>query len=157
MVINLSVVIPTLNSERTIGVALKALFKNVYPRDHFEVVVVDGGSCDKTLEIIMEFPVKVLTTKKKGAAAARNLGIKNAKGKIICFTDSDCVVPKNWLSKIHRFFANNKNADGVGGPILPYRHKNVNAIATNNARIFLEMMRFPKKKEKSYIDSLWDH
>jgi len=142
-----TIIIPTLNSEPTIGATLKSLkiaINNCKYSVDIEIIVVDGGSKDNTVEIINSFDdIKVFHCSKKGAAAARNIGIAHAKGDIICFTDSDCIVSKNWLNVILHSFETNPSMDGMGGPLLPYKPRN--KIELYNGRIFQEMMRYSKE------------
>lgn len=96
----ISVVIPVLNGEATIESLLKSLLKVDYPRERIEVIVVDGNSTDKTLEKVAKYSAKVLIEKKGGPNSARNTGIRHSSGEIVAFTDSDCIVSKNWIKKI---------------------------------------------------------
>jgi len=69
------------------------------------VLVCDGGSTDRTLEILKEYPVKIVATNVRGVGSARNVLASAASGKIIAWIDSDVVIPINWLElreKIHR-------------------------------------------------------
>lgn len=119
---DITVIIPTYNSEKFISRALHAIFEGaLLPR---QVIVVDGGSKDLTIKIAKEYPVEVLSNPKTSAADARNIGINNSKGDIIAFTDSDCVPCKNWLEKIFENFKNNPGLVGVGGRMLPLEPKN---------------------------------
>ena len=95
----ISVVIIAKNEARYIKDCLKSLFQQTY-RD-FEIVVIDNGSTDGTGEIIKSSVGKIIKyfyePSKIGIAALRNLGIKNALGKYIFFTDADCMPSKHWL------------------------------------------------------------
>jgi len=71
-----------------------------YDRDMLEIIVVDGNSTDNTREIVSQYPVKLLLEERHGLNAARNTGIKNSSGEIVAFTDADCIIPKDWISKI---------------------------------------------------------
>ena len=96
----ISVVIPVYNEEKRILDTLKAIYDgSEMPR---EVIVVDGCSTDRTVNIIKEnFPeIIVLNNPGRTAAAGRNIGIKKAKGDIIAFTDGDCIVANNWIENI---------------------------------------------------------
>lgn len=120
----ISIVIPTYNSERTIGKVLESLFKEIKNyRKKVEVIVVDDGSTDKTLEIVEKYPVKIFKQKHKGPAAARNLGWRKAKGEIVIFLDSDCKVSKGWLRKILKPFEDKKVA-GVGVKYKTWNKRN---------------------------------
>lgn len=86
----ISAVIPTYNRENTIKRCLDSILNQTYPI--FEIIVVDDGSTDKTVDIIeKEYAgrVTVFRQKNKGAQAARNAGIRMAKGDYIAFLDSD--------------------------------------------------------------------
>ncbi len=109
----ISIIIPVYNSEATLEVCLKHIFLQTYT--DYEVIVVDDGSIDNSKEIAKKFSCKLIESdKNNGAAAARNRGVKEAKGEIVCFTDSDCLVPEDWLEKISKNFEN-RNIGAVGG------------------------------------------
>ncbi len=145
--IMISVIIPALNSANTIRKTLSSLFLGENPQKPFEVLVVDNGSTDGTLEIVKEFSVRVCSCRKRGIGFARNLGIKKAKGKILCFLDSDCIVEKDWLVRILSFFENHPRTDGVGGPVLPYSYY-WNKIQKLTGEIFVEDQGFPTVQKK---------
>lgn len=110
----ISIVIPTLNSEKTVDKCLNSLVNLNYPKNTYEIIVTDGGSNDKTLEIAKKYKVKIIKTE-KGASHQRNVAVKNSKGELIALTDSDCVVDKNWLKNGIKYF-NDKKVAIVGGP-----------------------------------------
>jgi len=140
----ISIVIPTLNASSTLGITLKSIFNNTIKPQDYEVLVVDGGSKDDTILIARQFDVKVLSCPIKGAAAARNIGIANARGEIVYFVDADCILPPDTLQKIVFFFDKYEKADGVGGPLLPKITDKNNIIQRLSGEIFLEIMRFPE-------------
>jgi cellulose synthase/poly-beta-1,6-N-acetylglucosamine synthase-like glycosyltransferase len=96
-----SVIIPALNEERVIGRCLQALAEQDFPKDSLEVIVVDNGSTDRTVEIARSFaPALDVTVLSKPAArisAMRNFGVSRARGAILAFLDADCVAPAHWL------------------------------------------------------------
>jgi cellulose synthase/poly-beta-1,6-N-acetylglucosamine synthase-like glycosyltransferase len=96
---SVSIVVPVLNGEATIQPLLESLLDIHYPKAKIEIVIVDGMSTDGTGSITAKYPVTFLVEKRKGPNAARNTGIKHALGEIIAFTDSDCIVPKDWIKK----------------------------------------------------------
>jgi len=75
-----------------------------------------------------------------------------AKGDIVCFTDSDCIVEKGWLEKIFNFFEQNSEADGVGGPVFPHTYSQ-NKIQKLTGEIFVEDQGYPKKIKKVQFGS----
>ena len=94
-----SIIIPTYNSARTLDECLKSSLSNnsKYP---FEVIVVDKGSTDETLSIAQKHGVKYFIEPGSLRGKARNVGIKQASGDIVCFTDSDCVAPPDWIDQL---------------------------------------------------------
>jgi glycosyltransferase involved in cell wall biosynthesis len=84
-----SVVVPAFNRAHCLGAALRSVFAQTLT--DFEVVVVDDGSTDNTVEVAKSFGdrVRVLSQKNSGAGAARNAGVAAARGKWIAFQDSD--------------------------------------------------------------------
>lgn len=139
--------IPALNSELTISHTLSSVFSNEFPKDLFEVLVIDNGSSDYTVQMARKYPVHVHHCSERGIGTARNLGIRMAKGDIVCFTDSDCVVECDWLRRINDFFIQNPHADGVGGSVLPYFHDQ-NKIQKLTGELFVEDQAYPKKTRK---------
>ena len=102
----ISVVIPAYNAATTLPVCLNALAKQEAPGRPWEIIVVDDGSQDNTAEIAQSYDVQLIRHKRKsGAGAARNSGIRQAKGDIVCFTDADCAPTPNWLKQMSRPFA----------------------------------------------------
>ena len=122
-----SIVVPMYNSERTIEQCIVSLINQNYPKKRYEIIIVDDHSTDNSAKIVSKFKNVQLIRQakgKKGPAAARNLGIKHAKGEFIASTDSDCVVPKDWLGKFVFHLANHPEIDALGGSLI--------ACASNN-------------------------
>jgi len=109
----ISVIIPTRNAADKIEGCLEAIFsQSLKP---YEVIVVDGHSTDETVEKARKFPVKVLFQDYGACGAARQIGLENASGEYVAFTDADCRPAKNWLRNLVAKF--NKGIVGVGGGI----------------------------------------
>lgn len=93
-----SVIVPVYNDKRGIKKCLKSLLDQDYNKDFYEIIIVDNGSTDGTKEFLKKFPVKLLEENEiQSSYAARNKGIKHSKNEILCFTDSDVIVDKNWI------------------------------------------------------------
>jgi glycosyltransferase involved in cell wall biosynthesis len=115
MAVAVSVVIPTLNCESTMEECIKSIYAN-HDAPPFEVIIVDGGSRDNTVDIAQKYGVRIYTSPKP-QSRQRNLGISMAAGDIIAFTDSDCRVKSDWLSVLYEHFRDGTIAS-VGGPNL---------------------------------------
>ena len=112
-----SVVVCAYNAERTIDACLASLAVLNYP--DYEVIVVNDGSRDRTLEIAERYPYcRIISQPNKGLSAARNVGAEAATGEIVAYTDSDCVADPDWLT----YLVARMEASGVaacGGPNFP--------------------------------------
>ncbi|MCP5047350.1 MAG: glycosyltransferase [bacterium] len=97
-----SVIVPHYNDAARLGLLLESLEKQDYPRDCFEIIVVDNGSAStgEVERLSAAHNVRLLhETGSQGSYAARNKGIRAAKGEIFCFTDADCIAGEMWLSE----------------------------------------------------------
>ena len=94
----ISVVMPTRNSQKTIGESLRTLDEQIYPKEKIELIVVDAYSRDGTLQVARTFGAKVLTNPFVTGEAGKSIGVKVAKGDLILFMDSDnLLISPNWL------------------------------------------------------------
>lgn len=112
-----SIVLPAFNEERFIETTLKSLLELDYPREKYEIIVVDNGSSDSTVEIAEKYADQVFVYPKVRVGAVRNYGVKHAKGEVIAFLDSDCVPAHDWLKSSIQYMEDN-NCDAVGGVYL---------------------------------------
>lgn len=117
-----SIIVATLNSERTIDECLKAIFELNYPKDFLEIIVVDGCSTDATLEITQKYPVKVIS-EPLNAPAAYNYAMKMVSNDVLGFIDSDAKVEKEWLNKLVTYLDGPQVA-GVSGGIETWNTEN---------------------------------
>jgi len=121
----ISIIVPVLNGEKTIGMCLEALLRQSYPSEKYEILVVDNGSYDNTVNIVEEFPVRLLFEKRaQNSYMARNLGIKCAEGEIIVFIDADCIAEKDCLTNLVEPF-HDENIGVVAGEVLSLEPKNL--------------------------------
>ncbi len=112
-----SFIIPALNVEKTLPLCLKAIFSQTTGTEIFEVVLLDNGSTDHTVEIAKGFGVKVINAPGPTVAALRNLGAKLAQGEVLAYVDADCVIASDWLENALPFFDDPK-IGAVGSPTL---------------------------------------
>lgn len=111
----ISVVVPCLNNVDTIDLCILSLLNQDYPSNYFEIIIVDNGSTDGSIESIQKFPVKLLHEPIKNPYVSRNKGAFNSKGKIIAFTDANCEADVGWLKSINEFMSSD-NVDLSQGP-----------------------------------------
>ncbi len=105
--IKLSVIIPVYNVEKYIKKCLDSVFIQDVACDEYEVIVVDDGSPDNSMEIVKYFAtefknLKIISQKNQGLSAARNAGMRIAKGEYIWFVDSDDWIEENCLQEIFK-------------------------------------------------------
>jgi glycosyltransferase involved in cell wall biosynthesis len=93
-----SVIIPVFNEGPTLRICLDALATQTYPKDRYQVIVVDNGSDEPHAWLRDEYPKCMWVEESKpGSYAARNRGIALAQGEVFAFTDGDCVPDPHWL------------------------------------------------------------
>lgn len=109
----ISLCITVFNEEKSIDKLIKSILSQTKVPD--EVIIVDAGSEDNTVEIIKQYPrIKLYISKKASIAKGRNLAVKKAKFPIIAMTDAGCICHNNWLKKITRPFDNRKTDVAAG-------------------------------------------
>jgi glycosyltransferase involved in cell wall biosynthesis len=114
-----SVIIPTRDSASTLLETLRSLSNQKFDGD-YEVIVVDDGSTDDPGEIAEQFAplVRLIRTHQcRGPGAARNAGVREARGPVLAFTDADCLPTPNWLAE--GLIALKCGADLVQGLVAP--------------------------------------
>jgi len=133
MMTEATVVIPTYNFSKTLPATLRSLEGLDYDRDKFEVIVVDDGSTDAVPDILKEFQAGTRLrfswfrrdrSRSFGPGPARNVGITHAAGRVIAFTDADCLVDQGWLKAVFQAVV------GAGHAVIG------GAISTDDLMIF---------------------
>jgi len=111
----ISIIIPTYNQAESLQETIESVLNQTYK--NIEIIIVDDGSTDNTLEIISSFDndkIICIQQENKGAGNARNRGIKKANGKYIAFLDSDDLWLKNKLRKQIDFMKQNPEIGLLG-------------------------------------------
>ena len=110
----ISIVIPTYNASRFIPDLLGSIFKQAV--DDMEVIIVDDCSTDNSVELVKQHPVRLIEMERNGGPAkARNRGVREAKGDIIFFLDSDVVVLNGTVKAVKDYFEKDPSAKCVIG------------------------------------------
>jgi glucosyl-dolichyl phosphate glucuronosyltransferase len=123
----ISVVLCTFNRAGMLFGVLESLADQSLNSAHYEIVVVNNASTDKTDEVVRSFQnahpnlaILILTEPKQGLGHARNAGWRQGCGSHVVFLDDDCLAPRNWLEAImHAFRSVAPEPWSVGGPIVP--------------------------------------
>jgi glycosyltransferase involved in cell wall biosynthesis len=132
-----SIVIPTYRRPRSLARCLQALAALDYPRDRFEVIVVDDGSGALPPVRSTSLELTVMTQPHAGPAAARNLGVARARGDYLAFTDDDCMAEAGWLRGFAARLAETPD-HAIGGRTLNALPENLYSSATQILLDFLQ-------------------
>lgn len=150
-----SLIIPTYNRREALAVTLQSLRGLRYARSAFEVLVIDDGSTDGTAELLREeheLPLRVLTQANGGAAAARNRGIREARGEFCLFVDDDVLPCPDLLWEHHELHKAEPRVL-VRGPVINFpqlpapsrpdrlwHHFSMNYLCTSNASLRRDLL-----------------
>ena len=146
----ISIVVPIYNTAKYLPKCLNSIINQTHK--NLEIILVDDGSTDNSPHIIKEYAkkdsrVKVITQKNQGQSAARNTGIKVAKGNYISFTDSDDELKPNFIASLLQLYEKNEISIAVCG------HQ-FNFLKTNITKNLYPSPLNPRNKnesKKSYI------
>lgn len=131
-----SIIIPTFNRPNQLMACLQSLTYLEYPKDRFEVMVVDDGG-EKSLDSLIspfqhQINITLITQIHGGAAKARNKGANQARGSYLAFTDDDCIPASDWLQSLSTRFAECPN-HAIGG-------KTINTLSNNSYSTASQML-----------------
>lgn len=121
----ISVVVPVFNGAATVSRCVESLLSLDYPRHRYEVICVDNASTDETVRKLQRFlpHIRIMHEPIRGAAAARNRGVDEARHGLVAFTDADCVVDPGWLRGLATRLSEPR-VGIVGGRIAAIAHAN---------------------------------
>ena len=111
----ISVIIPAYNAAKYIKRCIVSLLEQTYK--NIEIIVVNDGSDDNTLEMAKQYNIIVLDKENGGVSSARNSGLNKATGDYICFVDADDYVEKNYIESVVNIL-NENSYDIVETPLL---------------------------------------
>ncbi len=118
--IQTSIIIPVYNEEKYLPALLDSLLRNDYPTDKLEILIFDGNSSDKTLEILHEYTsrfshIQVFDNPERIQVAALNLALKKAQGEYIIRCDAHAEYPENYISTLVNYLKNANTSIGNVG------------------------------------------
>lgn len=149
---NLSIIIPNYNSEKTIEKCITSIWNQ---NDSYEIIVIDDNSKDKSISLIRKYPIKIIQNEKhKGAAYSRNLGIKISKGEHILFIDSDVYLKEGAIKKMLNSI---KNVD-ITFPKILYKNGKIMYPCSKREKKYplLTTCFMIKRNSLTKLDSLFD-
>jgi len=118
-----SILIPTLNSQRVLGKCLRSIKNQDYPSGKLEIIIADGGSTDRTIQIAKKYGAEIYPNKLKTGESGKAIALRKAKGELVALIDSDNVLPgKDWLQKMTQPFLD-KDILGAEPLWFTYRKK----------------------------------
>lgn len=157
----ISVVVPMRNEERHIAECLESLLRQDYPSTRVEILVVDGMSEDRSREIVGEFVsrnpnIRLLDNPKRITPTALNIGIRQAKGDVICLVSAHCRLEGDYLSQCVKYLQLTK-ADNVGGMMRAMGQNYVGeAIALVTSSPFgIGNSKFHYSHREQYVDTVY--
>lgn len=132
----LSIIIPTHNRKESLRRCLISLDNQDYPKDRYEIIVIDDGSSDGTEEMTNSLTkglknLRYIKQDNQGPAVARNRGIKESKGEIVAFTDDDCFLGKDWVRKMISAHSSDSEVTAVGG-LTRVDNSNIKAMVSQS-------------------------
>ncbi len=154
----MSVAVISHNGEATLGATLDSLRRQTYPRNRYEIIVIDDASADHTAAVAKSYAdVRYVGLQvNRGVSGARNAGLEAAKGDIyVCF-DDDCIAEPTWLAHIAKGYAKG-NPAGVGGRLTepqPVRGITNRYISACDSNIGVQLAG-PNSGSKNPLHRLW--
>ncbi|PZV18487.1 MAG: glycosyl transferase family 2 [Leptolyngbya sp.] len=155
-----SVIIPVFNDFERLCLCLKSLERQSYPKELYEVIVVDNKSVKDPSKELKDFSwIHLLIEEKPGSYAARNRGINSAKGDIVAFTDSDCIPCDSWLQNgVQSLLKSPKYGVAAGKIEIFFKNsQRPNLVEIYDSVTFLQQEKYVQKYNSAATANLFTH
>jgi GT2 family glycosyltransferase len=142
MTVPVTIIIPSYKDWQKLELCLNSLHRQTYPQEHYEIIVVNNEP-DKTVPFEAEkYPkVTLIHEPKPGSYAARNAGLRIAKGSIIGFTDADCIPKADWIQAGVNYLQSHPECTRIAGRFeIIYKSKKPSFIEVYN-----DLYSFPQQ------------
>lgn len=158
----ISIVFPVYNSSRTIRNVLRSIYKQKYPLNKIEVIIVDDHSTDNTLEIARQFPVRILSNDTHDPEKGKLIGLKKSTGEFFTYIESDLYLKsKRWIELMLQPLESDPNIVATFTKYYPHKDEsiinsylNVDPLQRDALHRFftpgVEKVIFQKKKDYFY-------
>lgn len=162
---HITIVIPAYNEETYLPECLAALTKQNYPKEKYEIIVVDNNSTDRTAAIAKKFGCGVIKEFQQGYVHALNRGLQEARGKVIAVTDADSLPDIGWIKNIAKSMKDEDVIGLTGLAKFDFKSKTLNIIVDNTYMLFVyfnfiigkpHIAGFNLAVKKKYVDLLGD-
>ena len=152
--IDLSVVIPCKDEEEYVSICLDSLLRQTTPNSQIEIIVVDNGSTDKTLEILMDYSseIKAFCLPNVSISELRNYGVHKSNGEWIAFIDADVEVNANWFTNLAKTLYRLKRAGFDMANIITGSTYSIPKNPTWVERIWFTQLLARDRRNDSYIN-----
>lgn len=155
-----SVVICTRNRVHHLLDAIRSVLEQAYPRNSYELIVVDNASSDPTPDSVRPFvesgKIRYVVEPILGLAHARNTGWKNARGQYVAFFDDDAIATPGWLGAIEEAFRSFPRVGIVGGRVDPIWKKERPVWLSDEVAVSLTLLDWSDRpKEILNVDREW--
>lgn len=117
--LSVSIIIPMKNEEHNIRLCLDSILANSFPREKYELICVDNGSLDRTVEVAEKYTKNVYQLPGKTISALRNYGAQIAQGAYLAFIDADCIADRSWLEAASLYLGNETVVCFGSTPAIP--------------------------------------
>ncbi len=128
----ISILVVNYNGERTIQQCIESLKNQNFPKDQYEIIVIDNNSTDKSYNLVPRDIKLIKSNTNLGFAKANNLVLKVAKGEYIALLNNDAIADKNWLKELHKEI----QKENIGAVCNRVNYGNTNLPWFSGAKIY---------------------